>query len=152
MKRLILIAVLALAGCGITPETPPAPAMHLAEYELVEYETAEVEPIPSMGRPEPVMDGEYVAYFKLTPDQARTLAALVEIAQEHRQALIERNRQIQAINAERLALLQAGRLAEIQAQAYHGLYVGEVRQGWLDSLIYRGLTGAMIAFIAAGSL
>lgn len=154
MKRLILIAVLAgvLAGCGITPETPPAPAMHLGEYELSDYETGEVEPIPRVGEIEPVMDGEYVDYFKLTPDQGRILAALVEVAQEHREALVERNRQIQAINAERRALLQAGRLAEIQAQAYHGLYVGEVRQGWLDSLMYRGVTGLAVALLAAGAL
>lgn len=141
-----------LSGCSITPETPPAPGTPLAEYEMTEYQTSEVEPIPSMGEPEVVMDGEFVDHFRLTPEQGRILAALVEVAQEHRQALIERNRQIQAINAERRALLEAGRLSEIQATAYYELWVGEIHQGWLDGLMYRGVTGAALMFLAAGAL
>lgn len=154
MKRMTLIAVLAgvLAGCGLAPTTPPAPSTPLADYELTDYQTSKVEPIPSVGRPEPVMDGEYVDHFRLTPDQARILAAALEIARENTQALIERNRQIQAINTERRALLEAGRLSEIQARAYHELWVGEVHQGWLDGLLYRGVTGAMLIALAAGAL
>lgn len=135
--------------------------MHLADYELVEYETGEVEGIPSMGEPVPVdkhgnvVDAdsdEYVDHFRLTPDQVRILDAILEIARENTAALIERNGQIDAMDAERIALLQVGRLAEIQAQAYHGLWVGEIRQGWLDGLMYRGVTGAMLIALAAGAL
>lgn len=151
MIRALAITLL-LTGCSLTPETPPAPSQPLHDYELVEYQTSEVEPIPSLGEPEVVMDGEFVDHFRLTPEQARTLAALVEIARENTQALVERNQQIKAMHAETRALLQAGRLAEIQALAYHGLYVGEVRQGWLDSLMYRGVTGLAVALLAAGSL
>jgi hypothetical protein len=150
--RYLILAALALTGCGITPNTPPAPSTPLAEYQLTDYQTGEVEPIPSMGRPEPVMDGEYVDHFRLTPDQARILAAALEIARENTQALIERNRQLQAINAERRALLEAGRLSEIQATAYYELWFGEIHQGWLDGLMYRGVAGAVLIALSAGAL
>lgn len=151
MIRALAITLL-LTGCSLTPETPPAPSQPLHDYELVEYETSEVEPIPSLGEPEVVMDGEFVDHFRLTPEQARILAAALEIARENTQALIERNRQIQAINAERRALLEAGRLSEMQATAYHELWTNEVHQGWLDGMMYRGVTGAMLIALAAGAL
>jgi hypothetical protein len=98
-------------------------------------------------------DGDdLVDYFRLTPEQADTLASALEVARENTAALIERNRQIQAINAERRALLEAGRLAEIQARAYYELWAGEVQQGWLDGLMYRGVTGAILIALAAGAL
>jgi hypothetical protein len=152
MRYLILTIALALTGCGITPNTPPAPSTPLAEYQLTDYETGEVEPIPKVGQVEIVMDGDQVDHFRLTPEQARILAAALEVARENTAALIERNRQIQAINAERRSLLQAGRLAETQARAYYELWVGEIHQGWLDGLMYRGVTGAMLVALAAGAL
>jgi hypothetical protein len=36
------VFALMLTGCGITPNTPPAPSTPLAEYELTDYETGEV--------------------------------------------------------------------------------------------------------------
>jgi len=50
------------------------------------------------------------------------------------------------------ALLRAGRMAEREAELYHRLYVAEVRQGFIDTLVSRGVTGLALILLAAGAL
>lgn len=152
-----------LTGCAIGPEVPPAPSKDLAEFEPTEYQTSDVEPMPAVDTADPIERDDGSLFFPwttvagvefpgLTHEQVEALDALHAVGYANTQALVERNAQIEAINLEREALLRAGRLAEYEATLYHQLYSTEVRQSWLDGLMCKGVTGAALIFLAAGSL
>jgi hypothetical protein len=148
----VLLITLALAGCSILPETPPAPSTALADHELTRYETGEVEPFPAVDLPDHQEGEDGSLYWVIDFEAMEKIDAALAVGEANTQALAERNRQIETINFERDALLRAGRLAEYQASLYHQLWSNEIRQGWIDSMVCRGVTGGALLFLAAGAL